>query len=236
MLLRKMAMLCVAGISLSCCGSYTPNIHEFWGTSQNATAMEAAVAAQISCELGNAINSFHKPNTARLASEDGFLFHWLAQVTLTFTVDEQSTLNPTPSFVKKLHPLSKGETFTLGLSGTYKNQATRTDMVILTYRVKNFIGAKRLPCNAGKPHKGTLFVQSEDPRLVGRFPECGRQPGRAERGRSTSAVRCQAGRDLPRSEVSIVSSGASPRFGSLWSSAPGIIPWFSVSVIAPSSC
>lgn len=156
---RAFAALAVS-IALSGCGTTTPNIQEFWGTSGNAAAMESAIAGQIACELANAINDLHDTvkGDELLESQYGYVFGWNAQTQLIFVADEQSTLNPTPSFI---HPLKSSQVFTLGLTGTYKNQATRIDKIAITYKVKDFIGSKKFPCAAGRGSKGTLFVQSD---------------------------------------------------------------------------
>jgi hypothetical protein len=161
--LVRLAAIFSISFSISACGTYTPKIQEFWGDSENAAAMEALVAGRIACELGKAINGLYdnvKDNEV-LWQDYKFFFKWIVQTTLTFTVDEQSTISATPSFISKLHPLAAAETFTLGLSGSHKNQATRVDKVTLTYKVTDFIGAKQFSCENQGFYKGTLFLQSD---------------------------------------------------------------------------
>lgn len=145
---------------VSGCGTSTPNIQEFWGSPQNASAMESNIAIQIACELGNAINDLHKEvaGSKVLQGEYGFIFGWTAEVQLTFIADEDTSFNPALSFIR---PLDSAQSFTLGLTGTHKNQATRTDKVTIDYKVSDFLGDKNRPCAAGTPQKGTLFVQSD---------------------------------------------------------------------------
>ncbi|TPK89443.1 hypothetical protein [Mesorhizobium sp. B2-4-17] len=156
-------MALLLSIALTACGTVTPSIQEFWGNPDNAGALESDVAQQIECELAGALSELHGNIQGKplLESQYGFVFGWNAQVNLTFAADEQSTLNPTPSFITALHPLAKSQTFTLGLSGTYKNQATRTDKFTITYKVKDFIGGKKFDCKTGRPEPGTLFVRSD---------------------------------------------------------------------------
>ncbi|MER9615451.1 hypothetical protein [Mesorhizobium sp. M0207] len=161
-ILETLPFLIASAACLSACGTVTPNIQEFWGSPLNAEAMESEVMTLVACELGHAVSNISTvvDKNPQLAGDYGFLNKWNAQVALTFQVDEQSSVNPTPSFVSKLHPLVDSETFTLGLSGNYKNQATRIDKVSMTYRIKDFVGKKFERCEYGGTYRGTLFVKS----------------------------------------------------------------------------
>ena len=172
MQLYGQALLCLslgASLSLCGCGVVTPNIQEVWGNENDAGAMESAVANEIECELAQVVTqtyrTIHSGRTPaevkELQNKYGYIFDWNAQTILTFVADEQSTLNPTPSWTSKLHPLSKSGTFTLGLTGTYRNQATRTDKVTLNYRLKDFLQQSNPACDSKVFHKGSLFIQSD---------------------------------------------------------------------------
>jgi hypothetical protein len=166
MLFRLVCSLCLSE-ALTGCGTTTPNIQEFWGDENDAGAMESAVANEIECELAVAVRAIHrqiheKPQYEReLEARYGYIFGWNAQAVLTFAVDEQSNLNPTPSLIRILHPLSKSQTFTLGLNGNYKNQATRTDKVTLTYKIRDFLEGSDPVCKSGVALKGSVFVRSD---------------------------------------------------------------------------
>ncbi|ESY71149.1 MULTISPECIES: hypothetical protein [Mesorhizobium] len=127
--------------------------------------MESAVAAQIACELSREVNVVYNESKKHPEGRQNydFFFGWLAQLQLTFYVDEQTTINPTASFISKLHPLAAGDTFTLGLNASHKNEATRIDKVTLNYKIKDFIGDKPRDgnCGIGRREKGTVFIQND---------------------------------------------------------------------------
>ena len=119
--------------------------------------MEIAIGNEIECELSDALKFIHEKTltNAELRQEYSFIFNWNAQVNYTFYVDEQSTLNPTLSF------LNHAQIFTLGLNASNKSDATRTDKFTLVYKVGNLIKGPQYPCGAPHANPGTVFVTSE---------------------------------------------------------------------------
>jgi hypothetical protein len=90
-----------ASITLANCGLYVPAIEAGRVPSQETVDRTAnfvnAVAAQVNCELGKAVNQ-----TATDLGAD-WLYTWSAKTTLT--VDEKSTLNPGLSLTRDVFTL-----------------------------------------------------------------------------------------------------------------------------------
>jgi hypothetical protein len=89
----------VAATLVSGCGTYVPDILEFWGDANDAQIKVNAIASQIQCELGQAVRSLINDDK-KLARRLGtprrlqWLESWGAQATLTFVIDEKTSLNP----------------------------------------------------------------------------------------------------------------------------------------------
>jgi hypothetical protein len=151
----------ITTIGLSGCGVTTPEIQEFWGDQNQAGAMESAIAVEIECELSNALKNIHEKTSAKtvegeeLRQSYDFVFDWNAQANFIFYVDEQTTVNPTLSFINST------QIFTLGLSGSNKTEAVRTDKAALVYKVRNLIKGPKYPCNAPRATAGTVFLTSD---------------------------------------------------------------------------
>lgn len=142
---------------LSGCGSYVPELQEFYETPINGRTMVQAIVEHVQCEVQNAILSVIledmsealAPEIVKVEKETGkkpgrsldWLDNWGAQVTLTLTIDEKSALNPgvafnTPmvsavtSFPGKVN-VSTPQSYTLGLGGTLSADATRKEILSL---------------------------------------------------------------------------------------------------------
>jgi hypothetical protein len=81
------------------CGTMVPNIQEFWGDAADAAHMEAKVAAQVQCELSQAVRYLFG-SSAR--SQIEFIRSWNAQIALTFSVSEKSSFDPQVNFTEIL--------------------------------------------------------------------------------------------------------------------------------------
>lgn len=102
-------------IPLAACGTYVPDIQEFWGTPEDTTLKVQAIAKQVKCELSDSINYViyediriskqlierklmalprlpnGKPGAATRLT---WLPDWGALITLTFNIVEKTSANP----------------------------------------------------------------------------------------------------------------------------------------------
>jgi hypothetical protein len=154
-------------LSASCllggCGLYVPEIQEFPATPPQGQLLVQAIVTSVHCEVANAVK-FVIDQDRRGAAVNGrrsaaWLDKWGAQIALTLTVEEKSTLNPTAVWT----PLSPPSAiFTLGGSATLSTDATRIDKLNFYYTVSELY--KRAPCTTGvQPAAPTtsLLIQSD---------------------------------------------------------------------------
>jgi hypothetical protein len=152
---------------LSGCGTYVPEIEDFPGRPQDGTALVTAIIQSVHCEIANAvkntIDEAEAGTTVSGKSSVEWLKSWGAQVTLTLTLDEKSTINPA-SVLTPIGPLTT--IFTLAGSFLGSSDATRTDTVNFYYPVPDLY--KRAPCTTGiqpKNSTATSFLIQSDLKL-----------------------------------------------------------------------
>ncbi|MEA2876416.1 MAG: hypothetical protein QOF14_1612 [Hyphomicrobiales bacterium] len=180
---QRKLLLSVFGASLlSGCGTYVPDVLEFWAGENDLGFKVNAVTSQVQCELAQAVRSliaddkriskqFNIPRRAQ------WLENWGAQVTLTFVIDEKTLFNPGVTLKRPLENVitafptggnvTSAQNFSLGLGGTFSAGANRTSKVSSFFVFKNFIDPK-LP-NGGPINRtclpnrvnGDIFVQSD---------------------------------------------------------------------------
>jgi hypothetical protein len=152
------ASCCLAG-----CGIAVPDIKEVWDTDKEIQGKEIPGAGQIElgvkkrvfCELEQAIQFVNKnypvkkgetPETLKPYANNPIPPDWLAQVSLSFQVDEASSLNPGASLITTLpnavQTFGPGNTVTtpqsrsLGLGATLSSTATRVDKFNPLYSIR----------------------------------------------------------------------------------------------------
>jgi hypothetical protein len=137
------------------CGLGVSQLPEVWDRAdQYSTArMELQIKQAIFCELRAAAiearrvnrSSYHYRGTNVTSADDlPFADSWGAQITLTLTADEKSTLAPSVSLKNPLLPeTSYGQavarSFTLGLGGTLSSQNVRYDKFDFYYSAADLI-------------------------------------------------------------------------------------------------
>jgi hypothetical protein len=172
----------VAGLTLSlcACGLSVPQIPEVWdrGDPDATQHMEMQIKRAIFCELREAVTearrryqyqNYSAGKVVTRPSDQPVPDAWGAQVTLTFTVDEVSKVNPGVSLLSPLPPASAGQTFAFGLGGTASSQATRVDKFQTFYTIgqianvfsKNNVCAVRPDGILGQPGSSSPFVTSD---------------------------------------------------------------------------
>ncbi len=174
---------------LSGCGTYVPDIQEFWGTPEDATYKVNKISAQVVCELRRAVQRVvyeNEHNPTRFVALPGnppppahrnlswFVNKWAAQVTLNLIIIENTGLTPGASFITPLRnatttfpgaaAVTSSQSFTLGLGATASSTATRNDKLNMFFSVKELLygtPSTALTCIPNQPAHADLFVQSD---------------------------------------------------------------------------
>jgi hypothetical protein len=188
----KGARILILGLTLSLggCGTYVPEIEEFWGArSQPRVPGDAAnivdkIAAQVRCELARAVQQVYQDPGPEFEQRPGeppppkprdlsWFDKWTVQATLTLTTLEQSTLNAglsvnnilnnaTTVFGKTVITTAQSSAWGFGVGGS--TGATRTDKLSMFFSIKDLKNGKSAidkSCIPEPPANATLFVQSD---------------------------------------------------------------------------
>ncbi|SEM54789.1 hypothetical protein [Bradyrhizobium sp. OK095] len=179
------ALLGSACLFLASCGTYVPDIQEFWGTTDDATYKVNKIAGQVVCELRRAVQRVVREPGPKLVQTPGgpapppprdlswFINKWSVQVTLNLNIIESSTLAPGVA-LNSIYPsgvttfrgapsVTTPQSFSLGLGGTASSTATRNDKLNMFFMVKELlngtpsIGMSCLP----PPTNADLFLESD---------------------------------------------------------------------------
>jgi hypothetical protein len=146
----------ISCLPLVACGTFTPNIQEFWADDNQAAIREQDLVRLVRCETGVAIQRvFNQENKVMFIPEPGhptpkwdmsWFENWGVAMTLTLTVIENTALNPAVTTNKVLQNavvkfpvngnVTSGQNFTLAIGGTFSSTATRTDTLHFFYTVK----------------------------------------------------------------------------------------------------
>ena len=183
----KIAFPSLVGLMLCGCGTYVPDIQEFWGTPKDATYKVNKVSAQVVCELRRAVQQVfwdnrYKPVQFRAAPGQPpppkhrdlkWFESWAVQVTLSLNIIENTALGPGVTFNNVLPNaitpfpvggnVTSSQLFSTGIGGTLSSTATRTDKLNMFFTVKELaygkpsIGLSCIP----PPQNADLFVQSD---------------------------------------------------------------------------
>jgi hypothetical protein len=160
-MIRLFGMLIAA--SLGGCGTYVPEIQDFPATRAQGSLLVNAIVTSVHCEVANAIK-YVIDQDRRAAALNGkpsaaWLNQWGAQITLTLTTEEKSTLNPTAVWTP---PSPLTSIFTLAGTATMSADATRTETLNFYHTVPELY--RRAPCATGvqPPIPATsLLIQSD---------------------------------------------------------------------------
>jgi hypothetical protein len=146
------------------CGTFVPEIQEFPGSSVDGQLLVHAIVNSIHCEIRNAVTYVIDQDKKVAQLNHGirsaaWLEKWGAQVGLTLTVEEKTSVNPT-SVLTPVGPLTT--IFTLGNGINLSTDATRTDKINYYYTVKELYAERSCPddANANAP-PGSLLIQSD---------------------------------------------------------------------------
>src|ERR1039458_7879888 len=151
------------------CGTFVPEIEEFWGNSNDVAYKVNAVTSQVECELGEAVGYLEAYDEAHPPRKLEWLSNWVAQVTLTLTILESDALNPglvlntplkngTIAYGNNVVTVPQSSSF--GLGGALSSAATRTDTITAVYKISDLAKAQGRSCIPPTPN-GTLFIESD---------------------------------------------------------------------------
>lgn len=150
MLKRSLNILAiVTALSASACGTFVPGLQELSTDASAEQKLVQAIVTSIHCDLSNAVIDFIDSDRDAAVYNKGlrqaaWIDRWGAQVTITLTIEDQTTLNPTAT---GLPPSPADAVFTIagGLRGSAT--ATRTNKLNFFYTVKDLY--KRGGCQTG---------------------------------------------------------------------------------------
>lgn len=150
---------------LSSCGTSVPSLRDWPKNATDAQneQMVQAVVRAIRCDLRNAVTaSVNADLDSALANHEkpysAFLDNWGAEVLLTFTIVEKSTVGPTGDW-----SLPRGATkFTVGLGASVSSQATRIEKMNFFYTMRELYLKKGQTCEFDRgPGQGSLLITSD---------------------------------------------------------------------------
>lgn len=153
----KLISTVLAASLLSGCGTYVPNIQAPYESPHDAQIMIDAIVQHVQCEVRTAVQflilddieaaSMRQRLGLKQKTILDWLYKWAAQVTLTLTMDEKTSLNPGVTFNNVMpnavstfgkSTVTTPQIFTLGLGGTLSADATRKEILSLFMDFKTF--------------------------------------------------------------------------------------------------
>jgi hypothetical protein len=171
---------------LAGCGTFTPEIEEFWGSPADASVKVNKISGQVVCELRRAVQQVfadYQNGYLELRSSPGhpapkvrdlaWFEKWGAQVTLNLNIIENTSISPGVTLNKVLPNavtpfpvggnVTTGQSVSTALGGTFTTTATRTDKIGIFYTVKELrYGTPSIDktCFVGSAN-ADLFLQSD---------------------------------------------------------------------------
>ncbi|HEY1983335.1 MAG TPA: hypothetical protein VGH13_24905 [Xanthobacteraceae bacterium] len=145
---RAVTVVAVA-LAQTACGVSIPQIPEVWdlvGDGDATQHMEEQIKRAIFCELRDAIllaraniqyKTYYHGKLVSTPDDQPVPDSWGVQLTLTFTVDEASKLNPGASLIWPYKKPATSDSFTAGVGGILSSDATRTDKYETFYAVSD---------------------------------------------------------------------------------------------------
>ncbi len=190
MFAKRWGLVTLAAVSLGGCGTYVPDIQEFWGSPQDASIKVNKIAGQVTCELHRAVqhvfydNATHSGSYATYEPSPGhptpkyqnledWFDKWVAQVNLKVNIIENTNLTPGVSLNSVLPgavttfpgkpSVTTPQSYSTGFGGTFTTTATRIDQLNMFFSVHELRSGKSalaMTC-IPPPSNADLFVQSD---------------------------------------------------------------------------
>jgi hypothetical protein len=128
----------VLGLPLAACGTYVPQMEEFWEPVGVTPSMELKIKENIFCETVQALRDVNQDiriNGRSIIPDD-----FGVQMQINLTVEEVGGINPSVGFADTLenaivHKLTVPQSVALNAGGTLSSTATRTDTSYSYYNV-----------------------------------------------------------------------------------------------------
>jgi hypothetical protein len=167
------------------CGTYVPDIQEFWGTPEDNAVKVNLITGQVVCELRRAVQrvlweNAHTqtvyiggPNPPPKKRDLKWFETWSVQTTLTLAIVENTAASPgvalntiRPNAITRFPNgnVTTPQSFTFGFGGTLSATATRTDKLNMFFRVQDLRDAHPsmdLTCIPSTRANADLFIQSD---------------------------------------------------------------------------
>jgi len=159
----RFAASLIAATFVGACGLRIPELQEIPGDTGAGQILVQDIVQSVHCEVADAVQwvvqhdlDNHRKNP-RQPMATAFLATWGVQMTLSLTVEEKSTGNPTVVFT----PVSPANSvFTLAAIGTLSSDATRIDKLNFYYTIRQLLD--RHYCTPGIQHgsASSLLIQN----------------------------------------------------------------------------
>ena len=169
---------------LAGCGTYVPDIQEFWGAPSDAKFKVNKISGQVVCELRKAVQKVvtdipefvqtpGAPPPPPKRDLSWFVNKWAVQVTLNLIIVENSALTPGVALNSIYRTgittfpgaaaVTTPQSFSLGLGGTASSTATRNDKLNMFFTVKELLyGTPSIEKSCiPPPTNADLFMQSD---------------------------------------------------------------------------
>jgi hypothetical protein len=158
------ALALLFSLALASCGTVVPELEELPWNAGDEQLLIQAIVESINCHISNAVIAFINADTENKSRNGGrvaaaWFDQWGAQIALTLTIEEQTTISPN---VVGLPPGVPTSIFTIGLNGSGSADATRTEKLNFFYTVKQLY--ERGGCEANiQPEQGSssILIQND---------------------------------------------------------------------------
>ena len=146
--IRRIGVSLAVCAALVGCGTYVPNISEFPSNSVDESQLVQKIVQAVTCELQDAVNHFYEKQQRKHL----FIDTWGAQLTLTLTVQESTTINPTAMWIPNT-------IFSLFGGVNVSSDATRTDIINSFHTIQELLALKS--CAPAERPVGPFLLESD---------------------------------------------------------------------------
>jgi hypothetical protein len=164
MVASRAVLLVGVALNVGACGLRVPELQENPDDAGAGQLLVQDVVQSVHCEVADAVQwvVLHDAENHRLHPTQPlatkFLAGWGVQITLSLTVEEKSTLNPTVVWTPA-SPVTS--VFTLAGTGTLSSDATRTDKLNFYYSVPQLLARHYCTPGIQRTTPSSLLVQSD---------------------------------------------------------------------------
>jgi hypothetical protein len=140
--LSKLGLWLGIGLSVCGCGTYVPQLEEFWEPVTVPLGMEFKIKAKIFCDTVHALRSVKYENPITINGRQALPDDYGVQMQINLTAQETGALNPSVSANNILpnairNAVTVPQSFTFTGAATLSSDATRTDTSYSYYNVAN---------------------------------------------------------------------------------------------------